>query len=76
MGQFICGVERVKRFVYVHLRWHRQQLEKDKQNVGFASMEIFRRMPFPDRANIYSGSPPTGTNTSTHATLLLNKALP
>ena len=35
-GHFLCGVERIKRFVNVHV--HRQQPEKDKQNVDFTPL--------------------------------------
>jgi len=37
MGNFLCGVERVKRFVEVHLHCIVRNLKKDKRNVDVAS---------------------------------------
>jgi len=36
MGNLLCGLERVKRFVKVHLHYVFLNLKKDKQNVGVA----------------------------------------
>jgi len=36
MGNFLCGLERVKRFVKVHLHYMLRNLKKDKRNVDVA----------------------------------------
>jgi len=36
MGNFLCGAERVKRFVKVHLHCIIRNLKKDKRNVDVA----------------------------------------
>jgi len=45
MGNFLCGIERVRRFVNVHLHGIGSNLKKDKQNVDVASLEEFLRTP-------------------------------
>jgi len=37
MGNFLCGLERVKHFVKVHLYYMCRNLKKDKRNVDVAT---------------------------------------
>jgi len=45
MGNFLCGVERVKRFVKVHFTLNRLQPVKDKRNFDAAPLENFCGRP-------------------------------
>jgi len=51
MGNFLCGLERVKRFVKVPLHYMFRNLKKDKRNVDVAlPLEKFLRAPMPPSA--------------------------
>jgi len=44
-GNCVCGLEKVKRFVKVHLRCVFRNLKKDKRNADVAPLEKFLRTP-------------------------------